>query len=68
MLLVKWGYKSPGSATGLAKTLITSIKIKNGPIIGSATLNPETLREDINEAIRTLDPTYLQEFEPQLTR
>lgn len=68
LLLVKWGYKSPGSATGLAKTLITSIKIKNGPIIGSATLNPETLREDINEAIRTLDPTYFQEFQPQLTR
>ena len=68
LLLVKWGYKSPGSATGLAKILINNIKIKNGSRIGSATLNPETLREDINEAIRTLDPTYFQEFQPELTR
>jgi len=68
LLLLKWGYKTRPLEKGSAIMRISQLKQQHEETTGSYRLESDTFRDEINEAIRIYDPTYLQEFEPQLTR
>ena len=69
LLLLKWGYKTSPLEEGDAIMDISQLKQQHEETTGSYRLESDTFRDEINEAIRNIyDPTYLQEFEPQLTR
>ena len=69
LLLLKWGYKTSPLEEGDAIMDISQLKQQHQETTGSYRLESDTFRDEINEAIRNIyDPTYLQEFQPQLTR